>query len=119
MCGIDGIQRGNNFGGEPIGIAEVEVRVGKLKKGKAAGKDEITGEMIEGERDRVVDWIWRLCNMAFENDTVLEDCRSAVIVPLYMGKSERTECKNYRSFSLSVVGKIYVETLVDKGCREL
>ena len=39
ICGFDGIQRGNYFGGEPIGRAEVEVRVGKLKNGKAAGKD--------------------------------------------------------------------------------
>ena len=32
MCGFDGILRGNYFGGEPIGRAEVEVRVGKVKK---------------------------------------------------------------------------------------
>ena len=62
MCGFDGIRRGNYFGGEPIGREEVEVRVGKLKNGKAAGKDGITGEMIKGG-DRVVNWIWRLCNM--------------------------------------------------------
>ena len=57
MCGFDGIQRGNYFGGEPIARAEVEVRVGKLKNRKAAGKDKITGEMIKGGDDRVVDWI--------------------------------------------------------------
>ena len=34
--------------------------MGKLKKGKAAGKDEINGEMIKGGSDRVVDWIWKL-----------------------------------------------------------
>ena len=39
MCGFDGIRRGNYFGGESIGRAEVEVRVGKLKNGKAAGRD--------------------------------------------------------------------------------
>ena len=32
-------------------IAEVEVRVGKLKNGKAAGKDEITVGMIKGGLD--------------------------------------------------------------------
>ena len=47
MCGFDGIRRGNYFGGKPIGKAEVEGRVGKLKNGKAAGKDDITGEMIK------------------------------------------------------------------------
>ena len=48
MCGFDGIHRGNYFRGEPIGRAEVEVRVGKLKDAKTAGKDEVTGEMIKG-----------------------------------------------------------------------
>ena len=39
MCGFDWIRRGNNFGGEPIGRAGVEVRVGKLKNGKPASKE--------------------------------------------------------------------------------
>ena len=47
--------------------------------------------------------------MAFESAVVPEDWRYAVIVPLYKGKGERTECKHYRGISLlSVVGKIYV-----------
>ena len=70
--------RGNYFGEEPIRRAKVEVRVRKLKNGKSAGKDDITKEMIKGGGDRVVDWIWRLCNMAFESGVVPEDWRSAV-----------------------------------------
>ena len=42
----------------------VEVRVEKLN-GKAAGKDEVTREMIKGRGKKMVEWIWRLCNMAF------------------------------------------------------
>ena len=38
--------------------------------------------MIKGGGDRVVDWIWRLCNMAFESDVGPKDWKSAVIVPL-------------------------------------
>ena len=89
MCDFDGIRRGNYFIGESIERAEVEVRVGKLKNGKAVCKDEITGEMIKGGGDR------RLCSMAFEIGVVSEDWRSAVIVHLYKGKGEKTECKNY------------------------
>ena len=37
MCGFDGIWRGNYFRGESTG--RVKVRVGKLKNGKASGKD--------------------------------------------------------------------------------
>ena len=64
--------------------------------------------MIKGEGERVVDWIWRLCNMIYKSGVVLEDWRSVVIVLLYKGKGERTECRNYKGFILlSVVGKIY------------
>ena len=74
------------------------------KNGKAALKDEITGEMIKGGGGRV----------AFESGGVPEDWRSAVIVQLYKGKRERTECKNYRGISLlSMVEKIYAGILVD------
>ena len=34
--------------------------------------------------------------MAFKSGVVPEDWRSAVIIPLYKGKGERTECSNYR-----------------------
>ena len=54
-----------------MGRAEVEVREGKLKNKKAAGMDEITGEMIKVGSERVVDWIWRLCSMAFESSVVV------------------------------------------------
>ena len=47
--------------------------------------------MIKGGSDRMEDWIWRLCNMAFESDFVSEDWRSGVIVPQYKGKGERTK----------------------------
>ena len=79
MCGFDGIQRGNYFGGQPIGRTELEARVGKLKNGKAAGKGEVTGEIVKGGGELVVDQIWRLCNMAFESDVVSEAGGSAVI----------------------------------------
>ena len=52
MCGFVWIWRGNYFGGEPIGRAEIEVRVGKLKNGKATVRDEMPGEMIKGGSDR-------------------------------------------------------------------
>ena len=51
MCGIDGVQGGSYFQGEPIRRIDREVRVRKLKKGKAASKDEVTREMIKGGND--------------------------------------------------------------------
>ena len=57
----------------------------RIYQGKNKVNEEDTGEMIKGGDDRVVDWIWRLCNMTFES-FVPEDWKFAVIVPLYKGK---------------------------------
>ena len=54
ICGFDGVQRSSYFEGEQI-RNEVLVRVGKLKNGKAAGKDEITGEMAKSGGGMVED----------------------------------------------------------------
>ena len=75
MYGYDGVWRGNYFGREPIRKIEVEEKVKKLKN----GKDEVTEEMVKGGGEVVVDWIWKLCNMAFESNVVPEDLKSAVI----------------------------------------
>ena len=48
----------------------------------------------------MMDWIWRLRNMAFESGVILEDWRSAVIVSLYKGTGKRAECKNYRGITI-------------------
>ena len=58
--------------------------------------------------------------MAFENSGVPKDWRSAVLVPLYKGKGERTEYKNYRDIRLlNMVEKMYIYAgiLVDRVCR--
>ena len=86
MCSFNGIRRGNNFGGEPIGRFEADMRARKLKNGNASAKDEVTGRMIKVGGDRVVDWIWRLGKMVFERGVVPENWRFAVTVLLYEGK---------------------------------
>ena len=73
MYCLNSVQKGNYFRREPVRRTEVEVRVGKLKNGKAAGKDEVTGETVKGGNYMVVDWIWRLCSMDFESGVVPED----------------------------------------------
>ena len=45
-------------GEDPIGRAKVEVRVGKLKNRKTAGKDEGTREILKGGGGRVLYWIY-------------------------------------------------------------
>ena len=70
MYGFDEVQRGNYLGDQQIRRTEGKVRVGMIKIGQATGMDDILVEMIKHRDDRVVDWIWRLCKMAFESGAV-------------------------------------------------
>ena len=40
ICDFEGIRRGNYFRGKSVGRAEVEVRVGKLKKVKTRSQEK-------------------------------------------------------------------------------
>ena len=92
------------LGGEAIKRTEVEVEWGSLRMVK-----------MRSQERWVVDWFWRLYNRAFESGGVPEDWRSAMIVPLYKGKGERTECSNYKSICLlNMVEKIYAWILVNR-----
>ena len=59
MCGALMEFRVHYFRGKLI-RSEAEVRVGKFKIGKAAGKAEVTGDMVKGRGDMMIHWIWRL-----------------------------------------------------------
>ena len=78
---------------------EVEVRVRKIRNEKATGKSEVIGEVVKGGGQIMTDWIWKLCNMAFESRVVPEDWRAAAIVSLCKGKGERTEGMSYGGFN--------------------
>jgi hypothetical protein len=117
-CGFVGLGRNRYFGNELITKEEVIGRVRKLKNGKSPGIDGITGEMIKNGGENVIDWIWKLCNKAFAEGIVPKDWSRAVIVPLYKGKGDKGNCRNYRGISLlSIVGKIYAGILVERVRR--
>ena len=59
-----------------------------------------------------------MCNKVFLEGVVPKDWSRAVIVPLYKGKGDKGNCRNYRGISLlSVVGKVYAGILVDRVRR--
>ena len=61
----------------------------KLKNGKAASLDGITGEIIKSGGESMIDWIWKLCNKAFVEGIVPKDWSIAVIMPLNKDKEEK------------------------------
>ena len=63
-------------------MGEVGARLKRLKTGKATGKAEVIGEIIKNWGGPVIDWVWKLCRMAFENGVVrrrFDDCHDCSI----------------------------------------
>ena len=80
----------------------------KIKIRKAPGTDGVCGEMLKYRDDVVVDWIWKMCKLAWQKGRVPEDFQSGIIVPLYKGTGEREIWGNHRCVCvLHVTGKIY------------
>src|SRR5277367_1651220 len=65
---------------------EVVEALKQTKGGKAAGVDNVTPEMLKEGGEEMVEWLSKLCNKAFEEGSVPEDWKSAIIVPIYKGK---------------------------------
>ncbi len=74
-----------------IGRAEAEKAIARLKCGKAAGMDGVTGEMLKYGGDAVVEWTLLICEQAWKKGEVPDDWKKAIIVPLYKGKGSRSE----------------------------
>nr|XP_053651035.1 protein cycle-like isoform X4 [Cherax quadricarinatus] len=65
--------------------------------------------------DIVLEWLVQLFNKCMEEGKVPRDWQRACIVPLYKGKGDKRECKNYRGISLlSVPGKVYGRVIIER-----
>ena len=102
-----------------ISVDDVRKAIKKLKNGKSPGVDGITSEMLRYGGDCMVEWLTRVCRVCLDEGRVPDDWIRAVIVPIYKGKGDKCECKNYRGISLlSIPGKVYGRVVIEK-VREL
>jgi hypothetical protein len=72
----------------------VEEAVNKLKR-KASGEHGIANEMVKRGGPAVVELLVGLFNLCMDVGSAPLEWRSAIIVPLFKGKGDGKECKNY------------------------
>ena len=100
-----------------ISVEDVRKAMKKLKGGESPGVDGITSEMLKCGGECLLEWLRRVCNVCVLEEKVQNDWMKAIIVPIYKGKGDRSECKNYRGISLlSILGKVYGRILIEKVC---
>jgi hypothetical protein len=84
---------------------EVEIAVGKLKRYKSPGIDQILAELIQAGENTLRSEIHKLINCIWNKEELPEQWRESIIVPIYK-KGDKIDCSNYRGILLSTSYKI-------------
>jgi hypothetical protein len=74
--------------------SEVEVVIGKLKRHKSPGADQIPagGETLRSEIHKLIKLIW-------SKEELPHQWKESIVVPIHK-KVDKTDCSNYRGISL-------------------
>jgi len=93
---------------------EVEEAIRRLKNGKAAGIDNIPGELIHNGGKPVIDVLHRLCEQIWRTNAWPKQWVQYVIIPLPK-KGNLRKCENYRTISLvSHPSKVLLRVLLNR-----
>ena len=96
--------------------AEVSRAVRKVAKGKAAGEDLITVELLQSKA--CIEWLHRVVVATWRGEEAPRDWQDGIVVPLYKGKGSRQECDNSRGITLlSIPGKVYARVIQHRLVR--
>ena len=87
-------------GVEVVSVGEVEHALRKMKVGKAVGPDSIPVEVWKIGGEKAATWLQRLFNKMLAGEQMPREWRESWVVPLYKGKGDTQECKNYRGIKL-------------------
>ena len=106
-----------NFDGAPIMKDEVSKAVKSMKKGKAAGPDKITVDMIESldEFGILTDFL----NAIYDSGEIPSDLSKSIFIVLPK-KPGATECESHRTISLmSHITKILLKILMARMINKI
>ena len=100
---------------DPPTREEIKKAIMQLKVGKSPGTDGIPAEVYQHGGEAVLDKLLDLFTNCWENGTLPQDLRDAVIVSLYKNKGEKSDCSNYRGITLiSIAGKFLARVLLNR-----
>jgi hypothetical protein len=80
-------------------LFEVEIAIGKLRRYKPPGINQIPAELIQARGEIFLSEIHKLIHSIWNKNELPQQWKESVIVPIYI-KGDKTDCSNYRSISL-------------------
>jgi cytochrome b len=88
-CRADGgirqteIQTTEPFVPEPNSFSEVEVAIGKLKRYKLPGADQIPAELIQAEGETLYSEIHKLIKLIWNKEELLHQWKESIVEPIH------------------------------------
>ncbi|KAK3543213.1 hypothetical protein QTP70_013685 [Hemibagrus guttatus] len=79
---------------------EVRKALKRMKSGKAVGPDDIPVEVWKCLGEAAVEFLISLFNRVLESETMPEEWRRSVLVPIFKNKGDVQSCSNYRGIKL-------------------
>jgi hypothetical protein len=74
--------------------SEIEFAIGKLKRYKSPGVDQIPAELIQAGEEKLRSEIHELIKLTRNKEELLHQCKESVVVPIHK-KGDKTDCSNY------------------------
>ena len=103
---------------EKISSKEIEDALGEMKGGKAAGHSGVETDMIIAAGDWGVEWLTKLGNAIITECRIPEDWKNSILVPVYKGKGDQSECGSYRAIKLLEHAMKVIEKVLAKKISE-
>jgi len=97
---------------------EVRAALKKMKRHKAPGLSGLVTEMIQTTGDTGTQWILDLCNGIVKEGSILDDWKSSVVLAIYRGKGDPTECGSYRGIKLLEHAMKGIERIFEHRIRQ-
>jgi hypothetical protein len=89
-------------------LVEVEIAIGKLKRYKSPGIEQVPAKLIKAGGETLYSEIHKLICCIWNKEKLPQQWKESIIVPIYK-KGDMTDCNNYRGiFLLSTAYKIYL-----------
>jgi hypothetical protein len=100
---VDGIRQTEMHTAEPFvpepSASEVEVAIGKLKRYKCPGIDQIPAELMQAGRETLHSEILKLIKLIWNKEEVPHQWKESIVVAIHK-KGDKTDCSNYQGVSL-------------------
>lgn len=95
---------------------ELTMAIKECKRGKSAGNDKITSEMLKNLGKEGEEMLTNIFNKIWNEGHVPQDWTTGIIMPIHK-KGDTRNCSNYRGITLlSIASKLY-ESVIEKRLR--